>query len=45
MDYNVVEYVRKIFNHSDLETTLRYIGYYDCVGNSKYDSVNERYEG
>lgn len=44
MDYNVVEYLRKIFNHSDLETTLRYIGCYDCAGNSKNDNGSERYE-
>lgn len=31
MDYNSIQYLNKILGHSDVETTLRYIGYYECA--------------
>lgn len=33
MDYNSIQYLNKVFGHSNVETTLRYIGYYECTEN------------
>lgn len=42
MDYNSIQSLSKIFGHSDVETTLRYIGYYDCTGGDGNES--DKYE-
>ena len=41
MDYNSIQYLNKIFGHSDVETTLRYIGYYECAGDNGNDDGNK----
>lgn len=41
MDYNFIQYLNKILGHSDIETTLRYIGYYECVDNGSNNDSND----
>ena len=40
MDYNFIQYLNKILGHSDIETTLRYIGYYECSDEDESNSDN-----
>ncbi len=41
MDYNSIQYLNKILGHSDVETTLRYIGYYEHVGDDGNNNENK----
>ena len=47
MNFEAIMYLNKVFNHSDIETTMRYIGYYESTdgntgdGNNKLTEIEE----
>jgi len=41
MDYNSIQYLNKILGHSDVETTLRYIG--DCEYTEELESLRKSF--
>ena len=44
MDFNTILFLSKVFNHSDVETTLRYIGYYESADGSMHDGNSDSVE-
>jgi len=45
MDYKTIEFLRKMFDHDNIEITLRYIGAYEVEQHNKEDKNMKKITG